>query len=197
MNGGDTDAQPLDFALPQTKCGGETTQGVVFLQLGSTVSHQGLSSDLKNGAPSDAVPSKRLDLGQNAGARLVRVHTEVRHQSRIERVKIFIGQIGRPPLFQQAYPNTDFFGLRVLAIRMGDHQINANKNAKQLMGIVGTLFGTSHLDFLLLRCRNMDRVTQRRQGRFGEAFGQGRVDVDGAGDVVQPGAHLDRQRELA
>ena len=43
----------------------------------------------------------------------------------------------------------------------------------------------------------MDRVAQRGEYTFSKAFGQGRVDVDGARHIFQRRAHLQRQGELA
>src|SRR5665213_1467506 len=44
---------------------------------------------------------------------------------------------------------------------------------------------------------NMQPAAQGQKRRLAERFAQGRVDVDGAGDVLEQGAHRQRMRELA
>src|SRR5579872_549422 len=44
---------------------------------------------------------------------------------------------------------------------------------------------------------NMQTTAEAEMGGFGEGFAEGRVGMDGAGDVVEHRPHFDRQREFA
>src|SRR5688572_21231411 len=47
----------------------------------------------------------------------------------------------------------------------------------------------------VLACLDVQGVAERAQGSFLDGFAEGRVGVDGAADVFQAGAHLDRLGE--